>query len=191
MTERLALLIALALNLSMAVIEVVAGLLSRSVVLLADAVDFVEDSAVYVLALLVGAQKPEVKRRFGFVIAALMAMPGLAAVVQVWRQLGAGAVPHGMTIWTVATLALLVNLASAAVILAARRGPQPESLGLRAAWLSSRNDAFANIAMIAAGILVGLTQSGWPDIITGIGIAALHLSGAIAILRRTLGGAAL
>jgi Co/Zn/Cd efflux system component len=188
MTERRALLLALALNMAMAVIETVAGLLTLSVVLLADAVDFVEDSAVYILALTVGGQKREVKRRFGLLIAALMAMPGLGALVQVWRQLGAGAVPDGQMIWVVSTLALAVNLSSAAVILAARRGPQPESIGLRAAWLSSRNDAVANIAMIGAGFLVGITQSGWPDIVVGLGIAALHLSGAIAILRRTLSG---
>lgn len=183
MTERGALWLALALNGSMAAVELAAAVLSRSVALMADAVDFVEDSILYLLALTVGLAKPAAKRRFGLGIAALMALPGLGALWQVWRQVGTAAAPHGATIWAVSGLALAANLATAAIILAARRGPAPQSLGLRAAWLSSRNDATANLAMIGAGLAVSATGRGWPDIAVGIGVAMLHLSGAVAILR--------
>ena len=186
MTERRALLLALLLNAALAGIEILAALWSRSVALMADAVDFVEDSVLYGLALAIGASKPAVKRRFGLVVAALMALPGMAALWQVWRQLASGLAPQGGTIWAVSTLALAANLATAAIILAARRGPAPASLGLRAAWLSSRNDALANVAMIGAGVAVALTGSGWPDIVVGLGVAALHLSGGWAILRGAL-----
>ncbi|MES2336434.1 MAG: cation transporter [Pseudomonadota bacterium] len=186
MTERHALLWALILNASLAGIEIVAALWSRSVALMADAVDFVEDSTIFALALVVGASKPEAKRRFGLVVAGLMALPGLAALWQVWRQLASGMVPEGGTIWAVSALALAANLATAAVILAARRGPAPASLGLRAAWLSSRNDALANVAMIGAGVAVSLTGSGLPDIVVGVAVALLHLSGGWAILRGAL-----
>jgi Co/Zn/Cd efflux system component len=186
MTERRALLLALLMNAGLAVIELAAAVWSRSVALMADAVDFVEDSAVYLLALTMAATGPEAQRRFGVAIAGLMALPGLGALVQVWRQLTAGLAPHGATIWAVSGLALAANLASAAVILAARRGPAPQTLGLRAAWLSSRNDALANLAMIAAGLAVALTGRGWPDLVVGAGVAALHLSGSWQILRAAL-----
>lgn len=186
MTERRALLLAFALNIAMAGIEIVAGLWSRSVALLADAADFVEDSVVYLLALIMAGSTAEAERRFGILVAGLMMLPGGMAAWQVMAQLRDPVTPDGTAIWAVSGLALVVNLLSAAVILSARRGPAPESLGLRAAWLSSRNDALANIAMIGAGGLVALTGRGWPDMITGIGVAVLHLSGGLAILRASL-----
>jgi Co/Zn/Cd efflux system component len=190
MTERRALLLALVLNASLAAIELAAAAWSRSVALMADAIDFVEDSALYGLALAMGGAQPAARHRFGLVVAGLMALPGLAALAQVWRQLATGAAPHGATIWAVSTLALAANLATAAIILAARRGPAPASLGLRAAWLSSRNDALANLAMIAAGAGVALTGRGWPDLVVGLAVAALHLSGGWQILRGARAGGA-
>jgi Co/Zn/Cd efflux system component len=188
MTERRALLLAILLNGAMAVAELVAAVWSRSVALMADAVDFVEDSVVYALARAVGASEPEAVRRFGLAIAGLMMLPGLGALWQVWRHLASGATPHGGTIWAVSGLALAANLATAAIILAARRGPAPASLGLRAAWLSSRNDALANVAMIGAGLAVVATGQGWPDLVVGLGVGVLHLSGGWQILRGALAG---
>jgi Co/Zn/Cd efflux system component len=67
--------------------------------------------------------------------------------------------------------ALAVNL-SCAMMLARYRH---HSGGLtRAAFLSARNDAFANIATIAAGLVTAfLWRFGWPDLIVGLGIAAI------------------
>ena len=144
--------------------------------------DFVEDSALYALILTMRAQRRAVEARLGRVIAGLMAIPGAIALAQVWRQLAAGAPPHPLVLSGVALAALAANLVTAAVILAARRRAEGGGgLGLRAAWLSSRNDALANVAMIAAGGLVAASGSGWPDIVVGLGVGALHLSGAAAI----------
>jgi Co/Zn/Cd efflux system component len=50
---------------------------------------------------------------------------------------------------------------------------------IRAAFLSARNDAFANIAIIAAGLVTAfLWRSGWPDLIVGLGIAAMNADAA-------------
>lgn len=185
MTEAGALRLALALNLGTALVEGAAALWVRSVALAADAIDFVEDSAVYALALLMRDRTEAVERRFGLAIAGLMALPGLGVLGMVWHRLASGAGTHGATIFAVSGLALAVNLASAAAILQAR-GTGRGSLGLRAAWLSSRNDALANIAMMGAGAAVARTGQGWPDIAVGLGVAALHLSGAAAILRGAL-----
>ncbi|MFN3644038.1 MAG: cation transporter [Gemmobacter sp.] len=182
MTERRALWIALVLNAALAVVELVAAWITRSVALAADAIDFVEDSALYALILVMNAKAQAVEARLGRVIASLMALPGIVALVQVVRQLASGAPPPGLVVSGVALLALAANLVTAAVILAARRrAGEAVGLGLRAAWLSSRNDALANVAMIVAGLMVLATGSGWPDIVTGLGVAALHLSGAAAI----------
>ncbi|MGO7419876.1 cation transporter, partial [Rhizobium ruizarguesonis] len=49
----------------------------------------------------------------------------------------------------------------------------------RAAFLSARNDALANIAIIAAGLVTAfLWRSAWPDLIVGLAIAAINLDAA-------------
>ena len=49
----------------------------------------------------------------------------------------------------------------------------------RAAFLSARNDAIANIAIIAAGLVTAfLWRSAWPDLVVGLGIAAMNADAA-------------
>ena len=48
----------------------------------------------------------------------------------------------------------------------------------RAAFLSARNDAVANVAIIVAGLVTAATRSVWPDVIVGLGIAALNADAA-------------
>ena len=71
--------------------------------------------------------------------------------------------------------ALAVNLGCA--FLLARFRNHSGSL-TRAAFLSARNDALANIAIILAGLVTLYWHSGWPDLIVGIGIAILNADAA-------------
>ena len=72
--------------------------------------------------------------------------------------------------------ALAVNLSCALML--ARYRTHGGSL-TRAAFLSSRNDALANIAIIAAGLVTAfLWPSAWPDLIVGLGIAAMNADAA-------------
>lgn len=71
--------------------------------------------------------------------------------------------------------ALVVNLSCA--LLLARFRTHSGSL-TKAAFLSARNDAFGNAAIIAAGLVTALTMSGWPDLIVGLGIFLLNLDAA-------------
>ena len=49
----------------------------------------------------------------------------------------------------------------------------------RAAFLSARNDLLANAAIIAAGLVTALAwRSAWPDLIVGLGIAAVNANAA-------------
>jgi Co/Zn/Cd efflux system component len=68
--------------------------------------------------------------------------------------------------------ALAINLSCAFML--ARFRAHSGSL-TRAAFLSARNDALANVAIIAAGIVTAVTLSGWPDLVVGLGIAAINV----------------
>lgn len=53
----------------------------------------------------------------------------------------------------------------------------------RAAFLSARNDAVANLAITAAGFITAYLHSAWPDLIVGIGIGALNADAARQVWR--------
>ncbi|WP_297509025.1 hypothetical protein [uncultured Caulobacter sp.] len=72
-------------------------------------------------------------------------------------------------------VALAVNLFCAFAL--ARHRAAAGSLS-KAAFLSARNDAIANIGIIAAGLLTIPTRSIWPDLVVGPCIAAMNLDAA-------------
>jgi Co/Zn/Cd efflux system component len=47
-----------------------------------------------------------------------------------------------------------------------------------AAFLSARNDAVANVAIVGAGLVTVYTLSAWPDLIVGLGIALMNADAA-------------
>jgi Co/Zn/Cd efflux system component len=71
--------------------------------------------------------------------------------------------------------ALAVNLACA--FLLARYRHHGGSL-TKAAFLSARNDAVANVAIVGAGLVTAMTVSAWPDLIVGLAIAAMNADAA-------------
>jgi Co/Zn/Cd efflux system component len=48
----------------------------------------------------------------------------------------------------------------------------------KAAFLSARNDALANAAIIAAALATVYARSAWPDLIVGLGIAVMNADAA-------------
>ena len=75
--------------------------------------------------------------------------------------------------------ALVVNLTCA--LLLVRFRSHSGSL-TRAAFLSARNDAYANVAIVLAGLVTAATLSVWPDLIVGLGIAVLNADAARDVL---------
>ncbi len=73
------------------------------------------------------------------------------------------------------TGALIINLSCA--LLLARFRHHAGSL-TRAAFLSARNDAFANVAIISTGLVTLFTQSPWPDLVVGLCIALINADAA-------------
>ena len=93
------------------------------------------------------------------------------------------ATPHAQTISAVGTLALVANVAVAVALYKFREG----DANMRSVWLCSRNDAIANIAVIAAGGGVWLSGTFWPDVLVGGIIASLALFASVDVLRRATG----
>ena len=176
---RKALWIALVVNLAMFAVEVLAGLESGSVSLLADAIDFAGDAANYGISLAVLALGLAWRARVALLKGASMALFGAFVVGKAaWSAL-AGATPEPLTMGVVALLALAANVGVALLLYAFRDG----DANMRSVWLCSRNDAIGNVAVALAALGVFGTGSAWPDLAVALLMGALALSGGATVIR--------
>jgi len=164
------------LNLGYFGIEFAAAFAIGSVSLFADSIDFLEDASVNFLILAALDWGAKHRARVGMGLAVILLIPALATLWAAWDKLSVPVPPAPLALSLTGAGALAVNLSCAFML--ARYRAHGASL-TRAAFLSSRNDAFANIAIIAAGLVTAfLWPSAWPDLIIGLGIAAMNADAA-------------
>ncbi|MFT3730853.1 MAG: cation transporter [Hyphomicrobium sp.] len=163
------------LNLTYFGIEFAVALAIGSVALFADSVDFLEDGAINLLILAGLGFSVAQRAKLGMVLALVILVPGLATLWTAWQNFSSGLVPDALPLTVTGAGALAVN-AICAWMLAPFRAAGGSLT--RAAFLSARNDVAANVAIIGAGLLTSVTHSHWPDLIVGLGIAALNAGAA-------------
>jgi len=146
-----------------------------SVSLFADSVDFLEDASVNFLIAAALGWSARNRARVGMLLAAVLLVPALALLWTAWQKLNAPLPPDSMLLSATGLGALLVNVGCA--LLLARFRHAGGSL-TRAAFLSARNDAFANIAIVATGLITLRWASAWPDLVVGLAIAAMNADAA-------------
>lgn len=159
------------LNLAYFGVEFAVASLIGSVSLFADSVDFLEDASVNFLIAMALGWNAIWRARVGMALSGILLIPGLATFWTAWQKFMAPLPPAPLPLSLVGAGALAVNL-SCAFMLAGFRAHRGSLT--RAAFLSARNDALANIAIIMAGVVTAYTFSGWPDLIVGLGIAAIN-----------------
>ena len=113
--------------------------------------------------------------RLGMALAGILLIPGVATLWTAWQKFMAPSPPAPIPLLLAGLGALAVNLSCAFIL--ARFRAHSGSL-TRAAFLSARNDALANIAIIAVAVGTAKTRSGWPDLIVGLGIAIMNADAA-------------
>ena len=173
---RHAVILVAALNLGYFGIEFAVALAIGSVSLFADSVDFLEDASVNLLILLALTWSPKRRAQLGMVLALILLLPALAGLWTAGAKLFAPVVPAPLPLTLTGLGALAVNLVCAIIL--ARVRDHHGSL-TRAAFLSARNDALANVAIVAAGLATAyLWHSIWPDLLVGLGIAAMNADAA-------------
>jgi Co/Zn/Cd efflux system component len=177
MSYRKALIIAAALNFAMTFVEVGGALYANSIALMADAIDFLEDSITYILAIALIGLGHRPRAVFGAMTAFLMFVPGVWIGWKTIQQFYYGLPPDPLPMGAIGLLALAVNLYCAFILLPHRKGDSAH----QGVWLSTRNDAIANVAIVLAAIVTAFTGTVWPDVSVGLGIAALNLYGALLI----------
>ena len=172
--------IALIINLAMFGIEIGAGFKSGSTSLLADAIDFFGDAANYGVSLAVLSAGVVLRARAALLKGACMIAFGLFVLGRAAWMFNQGATPEAFTMGSIGLLALIANVAVAAMLYAYREG----DANMRSVWLCSRNDAIGNIAVMLAALGVLYTTSAWPDLLVATGMAVLALAGGWSVIRQ-------
>lgn len=168
------------LNLGYFGVEFAVALAIGSVALFADSIDFLEDASVNLLILMALGWSAKRRARVGMALAGILLVPGLATLWTAWDKFAVPVPPEPVPLTLAGAGALAVNLACAFMLARYRR--HGGSL-TRAAFLSARNDAFANVAIVAAGLVTARTLSAWPDLIVGLGIALVNADAAREVWR--------
>ena len=163
------------LNLAYFGVEFAVARAIGSVSLFADSVDFLENASVNFLILVALGWSDRRRAKIGMLLAGILLIPGLATLWTAWDKFVAPTPPEPFALSVTGLGALAVNLSCALILTRFRR--HSGSL-TKAAFLSARNDALANVAIIAAGLLTAYTLSAWPDLIVGLGIAAMNADAA-------------
>ncbi len=175
---RRALWLVIAINAAMFGVEMVAGALSGSQALQADALDFLGDTLTYGISLFVLGMSLRVRAAAALAKGISLAVMGLWVLGSTGYQVLVLGLPNASVMGGIGLLALAANLASVAVLMRYRDG----DANVRSVWLCSRNDAIGNVAVMAAAAGVWLTGTAWPDLAVAALMAALFLSSAAQIV---------
>ncbi|EPD30681.1 cation transporter [Gleimia europaea] len=169
------------LNLIGFIIELIVASIIGSAALFADAADFLEDFLINMLVLTALGWSVASRRKASYGLAGLILIPAVAAFgTAIWKMVS-GEPPEPLALSVTAILAMLINLASALLLLQLRKH---ETALVRGAWLAARNDVLANLLILAAGIVTLFWFSPWPDITVGIVIGIINLSAAAEVFEQ-------
>jgi Co/Zn/Cd efflux system component len=170
--------IVLAINLAMFVAELGAGLFAHSTALIADSVDMLGDSLVYILSLYALERGLRWRAGAALVKGGLIALFGVSVAVEVLTKLVSGVTPLAGTMVLFGALALAANLSCLGLLYRFRN----RDVNMSSTFECSRNDVIANVGVLLAAAGVHMFGAGWPDIAVGAIIAVLFMRSAIKVI---------
>ncbi len=186
--------IGIALNLIFVVLEVIYGLLSESLALIADAGHNLSD--VFSLILAWGAsflakKAATEKRTYGLRKATVMASLGSAILLLValggiaWEALNRFSDPApvaGMTVIVVATIGVVINTVTALLFFSG----QKDDLNIKGAFLHMAADAVVSLGVVVAGLFILFYGWVWIDPVISLIIVAVILVGTWGLLKDSM-----
>src|SRR5262249_6251546 len=185
----------MAISAGIAAAEVIGGLISGSLVLLADAAHMAADAAgvgLSVLAAYMATPPAPHPRTLGYAPAPILAAPvnppllrGLAAfiIIEAIQRLAAPP-PVGSGLMIVFGLVALAGNGVSLLLL--RRG-QAHSINVRGAFLEVASDTFGALAVVVSGVVIALTGFVLVDPIASLAVALLILPRTWHLLRGAVG----
>ncbi|GFZ82566.1 cation efflux system protein [Pseudohongiella nitratireducens] len=188
------LIAAIGVNAILTLAQVVGGILSGSLSLIADALHNLSDAASLAIALIarkIGRRPPDAFKTFGYrrseTIAALinlvtLVIVGMYLVYEAIGRLFAPQPIEGWTVVVVAGIALIVDLATAILTYTMSKN----SMNIKAAFLHNVSDAMASVGVVIAGTLILLYGWYWTDTVLTLMIAGYVLWQGFSMLPKTI-----
>ncbi len=173
----------IAINGTMFLVELSAGMLAGSQALKADALDFLGDTVTYSISLFVIGMPLVWRSRAALFKGLSLGLMGLWVLGSTLYQILLLGVPRAELMGAIGFLALAANLASVLLLLKYREG----DANVRSVWLCSRNDAIGNVAVILAASGVWAMETAWPDLIVAAVMAGLFFWSAVQVVRQARG----
>lgn len=175
--------------------EVVGGLLTNSLALLADAGHMLSDAGALALSLFaiwLAGRPAGSQHTYGYyrteIFAALVNGATLVAIsififVEAFQRIGEPPEVQGALMMGIAIGGLVINLVGLRILNAGR----DESLNVRGAWLHVLTDALGSVGAITAGALIWLFDWRWADPVASIVIGLLVIYSSWSLLTKTVG----
>ncbi len=174
---------AVLINVVLTVAQIIAGVLSGSLALVADALHNLSDAAAMLLALVarkISRRHADAKRTYGYKkVETLAAFANILTLIVIGLWLAYEAVvrffdPHPVEGWTViivATLAIFINGGTALLTYRESKNSQ----NIRAAFLHNLTDMFSSVGVVIAGICILMFGWTWIDPLITLIISAYVL----------------
>lgn len=178
-SERTTLRIALALNATMFIVGMTAGLWAQSSGLMADALDMLADASAYAIALMAVRRGTEFKRNAARSSGSLLLILGIGIVLDALRRGLFGSEPQGAVMMVFSLVSLAVNASVLRMLGKFRHG----EVHLRATWIFTRVDVLANLGVFASGLVVWIAGLKFADLIVGAAIGLYVIKEAVEILQ--------
>ena len=188
------LIFAVAINVLLTIAQIVGGIVSGSLALIADALHNFSDAASLGLAWFarrIGRRPADKLMTFGYaqgeVVAALINLTtlliiGFYLLVEAINRFADPQPIEGWTVIGVAGIALVIDLVTAVIT---HRGAK-DSINMKAAFLHNVSDAMASVGVIAAGVLILLYDFYVADLVITVAIAAYVIWQGVSLMPRTV-----
>ena len=188
------LIVAVSINILLTVFQIVGGIISGSLALVADALHNLSDAAslgIAIFARKISRKPADQSKTFGYkraeVVAALINLTILVIISlyllyeAIWRFFDPVSI-SGWVIVIVAGVALVIDMITALITLRLSKN----NMNMKAAFLHNLSDALASLAVIVAGSLIILYQWFWVDTLLTLFLSLFILYQGLAMLPKTI-----
>ena len=188
------LIVAVSINILLTVFQIVGGIISGSLALIADALHNLSDAAslgIAIFARKISRKPADQSKTFGYkraeVVAALINLTILVIISlyllyeAIWRFFDPVSI-SGWVIVIVAGVALVIDMITALITLRLSKN----NMNMKAAFLHNLSDALASLAVIVAGSLIILYQWFWVDTLLTLLLSLFILYQGLAMLPKTI-----
>ena len=177
--ERRTLALVLGINCAQVVVAGAVGIAANSAGLLGSALDNLADAGVYTVSLYAVGRTVVAKSRAASLSGVLLIVLALGLLGEVLRRFLASAEPIGLAM----ILAAAANAVTNVVNLQLLRKHRERGVHLKASWIFTTNDMWANAGIVVSGVAVMVLNSPLPDLLIGLVVAGIVLKGGWDILQ--------